>query len=466
MHVTGAIPAVIVKSVAPRGRRRTPGTIGSGYGRRPLARRSAFATVALLAAMLLLPLAGGAAPPAQETPDDATTDTALLAPEDQSGIFVNIFGCPSGAGGDLNTLLQTCAVDYSIEFEIYGPNLTQFTTGGIAFERLPAGYYRVHAFIPAGYGNPTAFCGVGPTYDQLPPFVPVVVYDGYYEFELGPGQALFCDWFLIPPTPVTYNASILINKHFCPPAAYFDAYAATIYDLAANCQEPAFPVTFTVLKDGSAIASGDAAGAPNYLALTGLPTGPVSVVETLPEGYGDPLVFCSVSDELGNDRAPLTQATVDNDRIYWTLNDGDVVFCDWFNVPAPRGVTITVVKYVCPSRVKKDLVVYEAYAAVCTTTASNVAFKLDGASTGNPGEQLTDANGQVTWAEMEADHYYLTEEVPAGFGRPAAFCTYYDPAAFQVFEYERYPVSAENRIEFDLADGEHLLCTWFNVTAR
>ena len=76
-------------------------------------------------------------------------------------------------------MLQTCAVDYSIEFEIYGPNLTQFTQGGIAFERLPAGYYRVHAFIPNGYGSPVAFCGFGPTYDQPPPQVPVVVYDGY-----------------------------------------------------------------------------------------------------------------------------------------------------------------------------------------------------------------------------------------------------------------------------------------------
>ena len=95
-----------------------------------------------------------------------------------------------------------------------------------------------------------------------------------------------------------------------------------------------------------------------------------------------------------------------------------------------------------------------------------MAFKLDGASTGNPGEQLTDANGQAGWSGMEADYYYLTEEVPAGFGRPVVFCSYYDPAAFQDREYDRYSVSAENRIEFDLADGEYIACVWFNIAAH
>ena len=340
MNLISAIATRTVACVVQRGGRGTQRTMrgGSGGGHRErAARRTSVAMVALLAAMLVLPLAAGAAPRAQETDDATPVDTALLQPEDQSGIFLNIFDCPSGAGGDLNALLQTCAVDYSIEFEIYGPNLTQFTQGGIAFERLPAGYYRVHAFIPNGYGSPVAFCGFGPTYDQPPPQVPVVVYDGYYEFELGAGQAIYCNWFMVPPTQVTYNASILINKHFCPPTSYFDAYSATIYDLAANCQEPATPVAFTALWNGSQIASGVAQGAPNYLAFEGLPTGTVTVVEELPAGYDVPLVFCSVGDELGNDRAPLAQAPVDNDRIYWALNDGDVVFCDWFNVPGRAG---------------------------------------------------------------------------------------------------------------------------------
>jgi hypothetical protein len=233
--------------------------------------------------------------------------------------------------------------------------------------------------------------------------------------------------------------------------------------LAANCQAAGPPVTFDVLQNETRIGGGSTTGTPNLLVLSGLPVGPATIVEGLPEGYGDPLVFCSVQDELGADRAPLTQAQVDNDRAFWVLNAGDVVFCDWFNVPLPLGTSISVVKFICPPASGAPDQSYEEYASACTETRAGVSFKLDGARTGNPGEQLTDANGQITWSEMEADRYFLSEEVPVGFGPPAVFCSYYLPAALQNRVYEPYPVSGENRIEFDLADGQFITCSWFNV---
>jgi hypothetical protein len=217
-----------------------------------------------------------------------------------------------------------------------------------------------------------------------------------------------------------------------------------------------------VTRDDTRIGGGTAEGAPNALVLAGLPVGSITIIEELPDGFGDPLVFCSVKDELGGSRAPLSQAQTDNNRAFWQLNAGDVVFCDWFNVPAPRGTSISVVKFICPAATGVDLDAYEDYAAACTETRADVSFKLDGARTGNPGEQLTDANGQLTWAGMEADRYFLTEEVPAGFGPPVAFCSYYLPAALQNRVYEAYPVSSDNRIEFEIADGEFIACSWFN----
>src|SRR3712207_3924580 len=95
-----------------------------------------------------------------------------------------------------------------------------------------------------------------------------------------------------------------------------------------------------------------------------------------------------------------------------------------------------------------------------------VAFKLDGARTGNPGEQATDANGQVTWSEMEADRYFLTEAIPYGYTLPVVYCSYYLPAALQEREWQPFTVSTEGRIEFEVADGQSIACTFFNVPGR
>lgn len=432
--------------------------------------RYPIAAVALLVAILVLPMAmtrgtadvaaSRAAPQGQATPGPV-----IAAPgQDQSGIFLNNFDCPGTYGGDLSQLLQNCTVVLNVDFEVLGPNLQETAHGGISMQAMPAGLYRIREFIPAGYGDPIAFCGFAPSNDQQPALSPIVVYGGYYEFQLGQNESIYCDWFNIQPGAPADQATLYTNKHFCPAVAEFDAYAASIYDLAATCHEPTPPVPFTVTRNGATIASGTTSSGP--LVFNGLQPGPISVVETLPEGYDVPIVFCSVKDGLGNSRAPTLPVTVDNDRISWQLNPADVVFCDWYNVPAPLGVSISAVKYACPDSVGYDRDDFDDYAAACTEPVADVSFKLDGASTGNPGDRPTDSNGQVTWSEMEADHYFLSEEVPTGYGLPVVFCSYYLPAALQDRVWLPYPVSSENRIEFDVMDGQFIACSWFNVSEQ
>ena len=438
------------------------------------ARSRPLLAVALLAAMLVLPnaMARGAAeslpvsvPSAQATPIGALPAPGPGSAANESGIFLNYFECPSGVGGGLAQLLQGCAVTNTVSFQVFGPNVQTTSQGAISLQALPAGVYSIRAALPAAAGDPVAYCGIGPSSDQQPVQVPVVVYEGFYEFELGQDRTIYCNWFRTQPGAPVPTATLYVNKHFCPPAAEFDAYVATPYELAPACQEPVMPVPFAVLKAGVEVARGVATGAPDALVFGGLATGAISVVEEVPDGYGAPVVHCTVKDEFGAARAPLTSAPVDNDRISWTLNAGDVVFCSWFNVPAPLGTTISVVKRACPDAVGYDPDGYDAYVAACTEAVADVSFKLDGASTGNPGEQLTDANGQITWSEMEADRYFLTEEVPLGYGPPVAFCSPYLPAALQNRVWQPYPVSAEGRIEFVVADGQSIACAFFNISA-
>jgi hypothetical protein len=387
------------------------------------------------------------------------------AADDPVTINITKYDCVSNYGHDYSQLAANCsAPSYQTEFQVYGPNFTQFYTGSFSQDGLTAGVFSIREIIPNGYGEPIAYCtftdGQGNSSSME-----LITYDGYLEQQVDAGVTLSCNWYNIPLQQAPTYGNISINKHFCKGPNDFDAYSASIYDLAANCNEPATNVVFATFQNGTKLKEGTSTGAPNLLTFEDLPVGTITIVETIPEGYGDPIVFCSVKDEQGNDRAPATEAPVDNDRIDWNLNSGDVVFCDWFNVPAPLRTTISVVKYNCPDSIGYSYGEYDDYTKGCTQAASGISFKLDSASTGNPGNQETDTNGQITWSDMEADHYFLTEEVPSDYQQPVVFCAYYLPnASPQDQDFESYSISSDNQIEFDMKDGQYIVCVWFNVS--
>ena len=390
--------------------------------------------------------------------------TALA--QDTSSIIINKFDCPASYNHDYYQLAANCSTpSYQAEFQVYGPNFTQFYNGGFSQDNLTGGVYTIREIIPSGYSEPIVFCKISDLLGNDSGSQEKITYDGYLEIQVDPEKTLYCDWFNVPQQQAPTYGKILINKHFCKGPSDFDAYSASIYDLAANCNEPAMNVDFSASQNGTNLQSGTSTGAPNLLTFADLPVGTITIVETIPEGYGDPIVYCSVGDELGNDRAPVTEAPVDNDRINWDLHAGDVVFCDWFNIPASKGTTISVVKYNCPVNIGYAWGDFEDYTQGCTEAASGVSFKLDSASTGNPGNQETDTNGQITWSDMEADHYFLTEEVPSDYQQPVVFCAYYLPnASPQDQDFQPYSISSENQIEFDMEDGQYIVCFWFNIS--
>jgi len=236
--------------------------------------------------------------------------------------------------------------------------------------------------------------------------------------------------------------------------------------LAATCQDAPSGVGFTLAQNAlTQTATTDGSG---WAKFASVPLGPISIDEDVPDGYAVFRVFCNQR-KLTGESLGVTEIDVSDDGvIFFTMQPAyDAFDCDWYNAPAQQGVTISVVKFLCPDYVGYDWGGYTDFAADCTEPGEGVSFKLDGASTGNPGDQPADANGQVTWSGLEADHYYLTElpeESPAGYGKPVTFCSYYDPAAMQDHQYDPYDVSDDYRIEFDLADGQAIACAWFNIS--
>ena len=188
-------------------------------------------------------------------------------------------------------------------------------------------------------------------------------------------------------------------------------------------------------------------------------------------------------------------------RFAYELIDDYSVSCDWFAIPTTGGGTAsdggdgditdgdtgetgdtpdadendedgdvtgtqtgadTVVTYACPKdTTTRDA--YAVYAAACTDTREGAIFKLDGDRSGNPGEQISGADGSASWANREADRYYLYEpESPAGYGTPVIYCDTYVALDGLVPDYAAFDAST-GRIDFDLAAGESITCSWFGI---
>ena len=445
----------------------------------------------LLLILSVLPAYTSAAPPlAQETPEASQDEEEAQDPDAQEGEGED--GTEDGTETDtgnqsllgpglvsITVLKYECLADYQgdrskysaycfqpstgVEFQVFGPNTSetfQSVQTNFSISNVAAGVYTIRELVPQGW-FPTVFCqkstqGLTDGGNQE-----VVIYDGYYEIEVLGGEYLFCNWYNTPTLP----ADLIINKHYCP--LEFDAYAADTNELVQECQEPGPDADFTASQSSGEIGTETATGTPQQATFSQIQPGETQIVETLPEGYGAPIVNCSVSDALANDISS-GPATVDNDRWNWLIGSGHVVVCDVYNVYAEQYGTISVLKITCPvDFVPSNGGTYEYYETECTEATEGVSFKLDGESTGNPGSQETDQNGQVTWNEREADTFYITEEPPEDepwpWSRAVIYCSYYDPAALAEREWEEYTLDDEGRITFDLEANQNIACVWYNL---
>lgn len=127
---------------------------------------------------------------------------------------------------------------------------------------------------------------------------------------------------------------ISIVKSQCPEG--FDAYAADQYELAYNCNVTQSGVKFLVSDGGSKVfqRTTDQNGAVEF---SYLPVGPLSVVEQVPAGYGEPVVYCkSFILVKGNVlETPWERMTIDAGNQFFHVYDvAESLYCTWYNVPS------------------------------------------------------------------------------------------------------------------------------------
>lgn len=144
----------------------------------------------------------------------ATIGPAKLPP-DTGYLFGRSWTCPANINHDFQTLFLKCNPDTSIEFSVFGASLAQqHPHGGFSYSGLAPGNYTEREIVPNGYGvDLTTFCSVASSnqYPAANTFNPVVVYEGYYEFQLAAGQYVYCEWFNTPPSTVTPSPTRVVK---------------------------------------------------------------------------------------------------------------------------------------------------------------------------------------------------------------------------------------------------------------
>jgi hypothetical protein len=369
--------------------------------------------------------------------------------------------CPAGTAygqsiDDYSAACDTEHLDIPITLtDASGDRPATTQANGTEWDNVTSGdqSFAITETIPEGFGSPVVFCR--PVDADEAPLIPVtegtvLINDFQSDYQ--------CFWYNIPLEEGF--GSVAINKHACP--AGIDAYSLDIYELAAQCHEDPGSVDFTVTS-GAYNETVAATGGGNYASFTQVPSGTVTVTEDLPDGYGTPIVYCKVEVELDlSDIVPTYLESVgDGPAISAPLGNGQLLWCDWYNVPE-TGSTITITKWYCPEGTTYD---HEDiwYQENCTQVHEGVDFRL----AHSEGESLktTDGSGVVEWTDVPLGPWSIQEYIPVDYAEPVVICgfsAYANGAIVDGFPQRVEAPTGYFEWEFEYPQTQYF-CNWYNI---
>ena len=398
-----------------------------------------------------------------------------------ASLLINNHICPDPVTSldmfDLAPVCQGIGSNWTFTVTHTGGQYQQTTdtdgSGLAGFSAMPAGVYRIEGAWTPDFSSTVVYCKVedGLGNDVLPFFHRPTSLQGNVwmtELELAQdGYMGYCDWFQYTPAQPT-TGSVTVNKITCPEG--YDGYSGDMFDLAANCQDISQIVDFTLTDVNGATQTATTPGAGiNLATFQNVPTGAFTINEdSPPDGYGIPRVFCKNQRLVGQSETS-TEVAVNGYAASYEFKIGyDDVYCDWFNISfEPNYVTIVVNKYACP----EGYISYDPseLSQSCNEPYDPITFKLDGASTGNPGDQDTGSviPGGVRWSGLEGDTYYISEFLPQGYNQPIVFCKLIsndDQSESALEQVPLEPTDEGYRIVRDVAEFYTLSCNWYNTS--
>jgi hypothetical protein len=388
---------------------------------------------------------------------------------------INVLECSvDGTNLSLGELIPNCSVEtgpgffFAVSLNNGGGTLEAEASGGTASFAAgfgPGDWTMSETFPPQGYNAKRVWCSYfdanGATLLADNPMGD----SGWtaYLYMAPDTSSVVCNWLHFNTGPVQTKGDVTVNKITCPGS--FDAYNADIYDLAANCHEPAVVASFTLTdaNGGQTTAQTPGSGL-NTASFPQIVSGTLSIAEQAMDGYGTPRVFCKNS-KLTGEEDPETEVAVSGTTVTTELKSGyDFLYCDWFNIPETQGVTIYINKHACPdgyySTDPYDL------AANCHESFDPISFEANGQLIGPSNQNPQTANpngGAAQFQNLPADTWTVVEDLPDGYGEPVVFCKFINNTTNEDSAYQQVPVTNGNSIQQAIDPGYTLFCDWFNM---
>ena len=316
--------------------------------------------------------------------------------------------------------------------------------------------------VPPGYGTPFVYCSTDNEDGGFGVLTRVDVQSATVQLERDPDKSLRCDWLNIPLDTVDETvpvADIIIHKYECdedPAPVSIDGIDPALQQAGCTSMDG---VDFTIEGLSSNLDDTRTTGVdgPGTVQWLGLSIASVyDIIETVPAGYGTPISYCIV--EAGGDTS-FTKRDPNSSQAFLPHPNGTHVECYWINIPINNEPeddgSITIYKYTCPDGY--DLHAPGADPSVdCTGSGNNIEFWLNGLDPRVTGQELESA---VTWEGLSTATYTVSEIVPDWVA--SVFVLTCDGNSIPMIQ--SYPLSTGPELTIELAAGDQIVCSWYNV---
>ncbi|MDQ3655915.1 MAG: hypothetical protein M3457_12655 [Chloroflexota bacterium] len=257
------------------------------------------------------------------------------------------------------------------------------------------------------------------------------------------------------------NIGLHIYTYQCPDnfAAYTSDYAL----LASTCTQNTPGLTFSIQVNGGVVATLTTAGSPAYIFSPDLPAGDMTIQESVPLGFGDPIVYCyvvregQVIREWG--RYPVSVNSVQVPG----LTSPDITYCGWFNVPTHDNGAIDVVAWSCPAGYDIYTKGPDELIGDCGQKLDGVEFQLQHPANGISSQMTAGLRSTAYFRGITPGQVTLREIMPNKYGIPVVFCEATGPQGQTIDQYDRYNVSNSASVQLGMDELDHFRCDFFQA---
>ena len=342
---------------------------------------------------------------------------------------------------------------------------------------IPAGSLTIAVAPAAGYTTEFISCGSRVTEGPTDVFEPPIA-GGAATFSTLPNQEVQCWVYNVTRVP-TGTVNMAHFSAACPADAVINA------DLDRFCTDGLVNVTYEIRSGTETLATSVSDGNGTFF-FENVPDGQLTIVESVPDRYGELYVLCTHYSPTNGDReyAPTIES---GNGFTVTVAPGDDLNCTWYNFAAGAGEEtagdtneeqdgegiqgvfadpgqtasgITISTYYCPA----GTVATDDLIAACDQRASGLTFSLL-TETETVASLTTDAAGDVYFSGVAPNTYGISLSLPAGYGEPIVMC--YHAFANGLVEEGPEEIVFGNQFRFTIfEDGESVECAWYNVPAQ